>query len=135
MGSKHLDHKVQVLVVEDSDINRLMLVKQLRFIGCNAVAVNNGQQAVEYCQNHSVDMILMDCLMPVLDGYQATTIIRQHSSRRSYDTPVIIGLTACAMVGDRQKCLAAGMNDYLAKPAFVKDLKAVLYKWSQPVAV
>ena len=135
MFGNDVGNPVRILVAEDSDINRSMLVKQLKFIGYGAIAVSDGQQAVEFCQSHPVDVVMMDCLMPTMDGYQATRMIRQ-IFKSSHNSPIIIGLTARALQGDHQKCLAAGMDDYLAKPAFAKDLKVMLNKWiQQPIAV
>lgn len=116
-----------ILVAEDNFINRSVLLKQLQMAGYEVHGVVNGQEAVLFCQEHRVDCVLMDCQMPVMSGYEATLLIRQQSSA---DHPVvIIGLTANALPGDRQKCLDAGMDDYLAKPVFGKDLLATLEKW------
>ncbi|AFY36690.1 response regulator receiver protein [[Leptolyngbya] sp. PCC 7376] len=124
----------RVLIVEDDHINRAVFSKQMEQMQYDVASVKNGKEAAEYCSNNCVDIILMDCAMPVMNGYEAATKIRQEQYEQSH-SPVIIGITAYAMPGDRQKCLAAGMDDYLAKPVYIKDLKTMLDKWSQPLAV
>ncbi len=116
-----------VLVVEDSDVNRKVLVAILEHLGYRADAVGNGLEAVEACARASYDAILMDCQMPEMDGFAATAWIRQREGtvRR---TP-IVALTASVLPGDREKCFAAGMDDYLGKPFGMRALKAMLEKW------
>lgn len=117
----------KILVVEDNLVNRKVLVKQIQIMGYDVIGVVNGQAAVEYWQNHPVDLMLMDCQMPVMDGYEATDILRRLD--RAKKSLVIVGLTANTLPGDRQKCLDAGMDDYLPKPAFQKDLAMMFEKW------
>lgn len=126
--------QTRVLIAEDDRINRAALAKQLTLMKCAIAEASNGQEAVNYCLNNAVDLVFMDCSMPIMDGYKATKAIR-NSDHKESNSIIIVGLTSRVMPGDRQKCLAAGMNDYLAKPAFAKDLKAILSKWVQPVAI
>jgi CHASE2 domain-containing sensor protein/CheY-like chemotaxis protein len=124
---------IEILVVEDTAINQKVLLNQLKTLGyTNRSCVTNGQEALDLLDRQSFDIVLMDCLMPVLDGYQATERLRS----REEDTPqhtIVIAMTANAMDGDREKCLAAGMDDYLSKPVDLKMLAVVLEQWSQKV--
>lgn len=117
----------KILVVEDNLVNRKVLMKQIQIMGYDVAGVVNGQEAVEYWQNHPVDLMLMDCQMPIMDGYEATNILKRLD--RAKKSLAIVGLTANTLPGDRQKCLDAGMDDYLPKPAFQKDLARVFKKW------
>ena len=118
----------KVLVVEDTHINQKVVMNQLKLLGYKAACVNNGQEALDQLQQEPFDMVLMDCQMPVLDGYQATQRLRLREGDSDRHT-VIVGLTAHAMQGDREKCLDAGMDDYLAKPVTMEKLKSVLEHW------
>ncbi len=118
---------LRVLVVEDNSVNRDVARGLLETLGCQVDVAGDGAEAVVACTQVEYDVVLMDCQMPHLDGYEATRRIRssEGSGRR---TPVI-GLTASAMKGDRERCLAAGMDDYLPKPVRPGDLEAVLHRW------
>jgi CheY-like chemotaxis protein len=118
---------LRVLVVEDNAVNRDVARGLLETLGCQVDVVPDGTEAVSACAQVEYDVVLMDCQMPHLDGYEATRRIRgnEGAGRR---TPVI-GLTASAMKGDRERCLAAGMDDYLPKPVGPSDLEAVLHRW------
>ncbi|MGK7903600.1 MAG: response regulator [Hormoscilla sp.] len=115
---------VKILIVEDTRVNRMVLRNQLKQLGYKSEWAQNGQEALDKLAASDYDMIFMDCQMPVLDGYQATQAIREQDSNT-----VIVGLTASAMEGDREKCLAAGMNDYLSKPVSMESLQNTLQKW------
>jgi len=91
-------------------------------------AVDDGAQAIEALRRERYDLVLMDCQMPVLDGYEATRRIRRLADEQMRSVPVV-AVTAHAMKGDREKCLEAGMNDYLSKPFQQSDLLAVLTRW------
>jgi PAS domain S-box-containing protein len=115
----------RILVVEDNATNREVALAQLRMLGYRASAVNNGAEAVEAVQQESHDLVLMDCEMPVMDGFEATRRIR-----KSMGSAIpIVALTADAMAGDRQRCLNEGMNDYIAKPVELGALEEVLARW------
>ncbi len=115
----------RVLVAEDNPTNQKVIVMRLTRLGCVVDVANDGLEAVDACSSNSYDLILMDCQMPVMDGFQATRAIREQGSRR---VP-IIALTANAMEGEREKCLDAGMDDYLAKPVRPEDLVDKLKQW------
>jgi CheY-like chemotaxis protein len=119
---------LQILVVEDNPVNRKVVLKQLEKLGCQSKWVENGKLALQELAQKRYDIVLMDCQMPILDGYETTRQLREQEANNGEQT-VIIGLTANAMKGDRQKCLAAGMNDYLSKPITFKKLSATLTRW------
>jgi two-component system sensor histidine kinase/response regulator len=124
--------KLKVLVAEDNAVNQTLAIKLLEKEGHEAVVVNNGREAVERFENGRFDLILMDIQMPVMGGLEAAQAIRVREQRRTFvfaggwkNTP-IIALTAHAMAGDRETCLAAGMDDYLTKPLHRDDLHAAI---------
>jgi PAS domain S-box-containing protein len=119
---------MKVLVVEDNAVNRLLALKLLEKIGCEGHGVVNGREAVERLRFEAFDLVLMDCQMPELDGYEATRAIRSSTGPEA-GIP-IIALTANAMSGDRQKCLDSGMNDYLTKPVQRAELADALFRWA-----
>jgi CheY-like chemotaxis protein len=117
----------QILVVEDTPVNQKVVLNQLRLLGYEADCANDGREALAQWEQGHYALIFMDCQMPVMDGYRATQILRQREGEEGQT--IIIGLTAYAMKGDREKCLEAGMDDYLAKPVSKDDLAAMLEKW------
>jgi len=119
--------EVLVLLVEDNAVNQKVLTAVLSRIGCAVHVVANGEQALEYLARESYDAVLMDCQMPVMDGYVATAELRRREGT-GQRTPVI-ALTASAMAEDRDRCLAAGMDDYLSKPVSMQNLAAALAHW------
>lgn len=108
--------QLNVLVVEDNAVNQEVALGMLAKIGFNADVADNGQEGLDILAQQHFDLILMDCQMPVLDGYEATKAIREREIENSQSRIPIIALTANAMIGDADKCLAAGMDDYLSKP-------------------
>jgi len=118
----------RVLVVEDNPINQQVANAMLRSLGAQVTLASNGQEAVELVQNSDFDLVLMDCQMPVMDGFQATAAIRQLPLGRGERLP-IAAVTANALQGDEQKCLDAGMNDFLPKPFKLAQLQALLARW------
>jgi len=120
-----LNHK-KVLVVEDNKVNQQVIIIMLRHLGLNAEVVSDGIEAVEALQNKYYDLILMDWQMPRMDGLEATRRIR---ALNFHTKPVIIAVTANAMSGDIEKCLEAGMDDYLSKPIRREKLASTLEKW------
>lgn len=125
-----------MLLAEDSAINRLVATHQLRKLGCDVEAVDDGQQAIDATAAMKFDLVLMDCQMPVLDGYAATAAIRAREAREGSYTR-IIALTANAMKGEKERCLAAGMDGYLSKPFRPAELHslidAVMRRLEQPI--
>ncbi len=121
-----LDRRIEnldVLVAEDNDNNRILIQVMLEKMGCTAEITVNGLAALDALKRRPFDIVLMDCQMPVLDGYEATRRIR---STDSMSDTFVVAMTANAMVGDREKCIAAGMDDYLPKPINSEKLKLIL---------
>jgi signal transduction histidine kinase/ActR/RegA family two-component response regulator len=120
----------RVLVAEDNEVNRKVIAHQLRRLQLKFEIVNDGKQAVDALLREKFDVVLMDCQMPELDGYTATAIVRANPANPNRETP-IIALTANALTGDREKCLAAGMSDFLTKPVKMEELTERLAHWIQ----
>ncbi len=116
----------KLLLAEDNEINQLVAVKQLEFLGYDVTAVNDGEAAVAAAVAASYDLILMDCQMPGMDGFEATRKIR---GLPGYAAVPIVAMTAHAVTGERDKCLQAGMSDYLTKPVAQEVLGEVLARW------
>jgi len=119
----------RILLVEDNEINQELAVELLQTNGIQVVLANNGQEALEALAREQFDGVLMDCQMPIMDGYTATRKIRADSNLA--DIPVI-AMTANAMAGDREKVIQAGMNDHIAKPIDVADMFKTMAKWFKP---
>jgi CheY-like chemotaxis protein len=125
------ESKGHVLVVEDNATNQLVAVGILRFLGYRSDVAANGYEALEAMGRTVYDAVLMDCQMPEMDGYTATEIIRKNEGSGGRHTPVI-AMTAGATEVDRERCIAAGMDDYLAKPVKTEHIDAALRKWALP---
>jgi len=117
----------RVLVVDDNQVNRLVAHKMLVRQGCEVIEACDGREAVRLAAEGAFALILMDCQMPELDGYAATAAIRARSTGRRVP---IVAMTANAMEGDRERCLAAGMDDYMTKPVSAAALAKVLATWA-----
>jgi CheY-like chemotaxis protein/HPt (histidine-containing phosphotransfer) domain-containing protein len=121
----------QVLLVEDNDFNQQVAMELLEMVGVQVTLAGDGQAALEILHARSFDAVLMDLQMPVLDGYDATRLIR---SAPQFHALPIIAMTAHALVHERDRCLALGMNDYVSKPVDPDQLYAVLARWIRPEA-
>jgi len=126
---------VHVLLVEDNAVNQLVAKNMLKLLGCAFVIVDNGQKAVdELCAQH-FDAVLMDCQMPVMDGFEAAQEIRRTEAGSATSAHIpIIAMTANVMKGDRDRCIASGMDGYVAKPVRLEELRSVLSKFVGPLA-
>ena len=123
---RHSGLGLRVLVVEDNLTNQAVALGMLRKMGLEADASNNGEEALRALESSSYDLVLMDCQMPVLDGYETTRRLRDPGSKvRDRGVPVI-AMTAHAMEGERENCLAAGMDDYLSKPVTIDSVTRIL---------
>jgi signal transduction histidine kinase/ligand-binding sensor domain-containing protein/CheY-like chemotaxis protein len=121
-----------VLLAEDNTVNQKVAMRILERLGCDVTVVSNGRLAVEAVRAGDYQLVFMDCQMPEMDGFEATQQIRALDDHRSSTT--IIAITAGAMAGDREKCLDAGMNDYVSKPIRPGELAALLNKWNTQTA-
>ena len=119
-----------ILLAEDNPVNRQVACTMLEILGCTTAVAEQGKEAVEAAAKQPFDLIFMDCHMPEMDGLTATGLIRSHEqqSKPSRHT-IIVALTANALEGDRERCLAAGMDDYLTKPFTLDALKELLHRW------
>jgi len=120
---------IKILLAEDNKANQKLAMLLLTKLGYQVQLAMNGQEAVAAVRQGSYDLILMDCQMPEMDGFEATVQIRQLETSTGKHIP-IIAMTANAMQGDREKCLAVGMDDYISKPINPKQLKQILERWS-----
>lgn len=118
-----------LLLVEDNIINQEVALSMLRSFGCVVDVASNGLEALDAVKHKIYDLVLMDCMMPEMDGYSAAGEIRRRQAENQLPEFPVIALTANAIEGDREKCLAAGMNDYLTKPFKPRDLHDMLKKW------
>jgi PAS domain S-box-containing protein len=127
--SENGKRKIRILVVEDNPVNQKVAQVMLRRMGLRADVVADGQEAVKTLQMIPYDLVLMDCQMPEMDGFEATRSIRQEGSKALNPHIPIIAMTAATMQGDRKKCIQAGMNDFIAKPVQQRELAEILARW------
>ena len=130
---------LKVLLAEDNLVNQKVATTQLKRFGCDVDVVSNGQEAFDALMGKAYDLVFMDCQMPVLDGYEASRKIRDYESQSEVECrwkkPIpILAMTANAMDGDREKCLAAGMNDHVTKPVRIDKLRKALEPYVQKEA-
>lgn len=118
-----------ILLVEDNAVNAFISAASLESMGVASVHALNGHEAVHLYRERSFDAVLMDCEMPVMDGFTATRLIREHEAHTGARRTPIIALTANALTGDREHCLQQGMDDYLSKPIELRQLGALVAKW------
>lgn len=121
----------RILLVEDNPVNLMVAQRLVGLLGLQCETADNGEKALERMVQGNLDLVLMDCQMPVKDGYTASREWRQHEVSRNLARLPIIAMTANAMAGDRQKCLDAGMDDYLSKPVDRRLLEATIARWLQ----
>ncbi len=132
LSKDKITHSGKILLAEDNLVNQKVALLQLEKLGYQVDVAFNGQEVLAAINNKHYDLILMDCQMPETDGFEATRLIRNLNNPNLKNIK-IIGLTAQAMDGDRQRCLLAGMDDYLSKPATMEKLKETIEKWIEPL--
>lgn len=120
---------VSVLLAEDHPVNQIVCQKMFQHFGIELEVVADGEQAVELMAKRQFDLVLIDCQMPVMDGYTATRQIRARESEQNLSRTTIVAVTAHAMEGDRDRCLASGMDDYIKKPYRLVELEEMLSRW------
>ncbi|HLI80616.1 MAG TPA: response regulator, partial [Candidatus Binataceae bacterium] len=125
---REMRRRFSILIVEDNLVNQTVTEHQLRKLGYRCAIVDGGAEALETLAHTQYALILMDCMMPGLDGFETTAELRRREAASARHT-IVVAMTAAALQGDREKCLAAGMDDYLAKPVKLEQMTAVLDQW------
>ena len=126
----HAQLNARILLVEDNPVNQELALHMLQHLGCTGVVAKHGREALVELERQSFDAVLMDCQMPEMDGFEATAAIRLREAAQGGERRLpIVALTAGAVEGDRDKCLAAGMDDYLSKPFSLEQIERVLRRW------
>ena len=128
-SAQTIKRKMRILLAEDNPVNQKVALAMLRNMGHQADAVANGKEAVNALESIPYDLVLMDCQMPEMDGFEATRIIRQKELKALNSRIPVIALTASALKEDREKCFQAGMSDFIAKPVLKRDLAKMVNKW------
>ncbi|HSO88885.1 MAG TPA: response regulator [Draconibacterium sp.] len=123
---------MKILLVEDNLMNQKVVMFNLKKLNCDITPVSNGKEALENFKNNSYDLILMDIMLPEMNGYEITTEIRKFEKLKNIKNPVtIIALTANTYENDKEKCLNVGMNEYLSKPFSAQQLIKLIEKYIQ----
>ncbi len=131
MNRKNRQLDMRILVAEDNETNQEVILSMLQSFGCRVTLCSNGKEAVEAATKNEYRLIFMDCQMPVMDGYQASNAIRRMEENKGRESHIpIIALTGNALEGDREKCLLAGMDEYLSKPFSLDDILEILERYS-----
>jgi signal transduction histidine kinase/DNA-binding response OmpR family regulator/HPt (histidine-containing phosphotransfer) domain-containing protein len=128
-SEQHTKLAGRVLVVEDNPVNQAVVKKMLEKAGLSPITANDGVEALEALRNEQFDVVLMDCQMPRMDGYETTEAIREREAQQGLMRMPVIAMTANAMSGDRERCIAVGMDDYLSKPVKPAQLENMLRQW------
>ena len=118
-----------ILLAEDNPFNQKLIVKQLARLQLNCDIASNGQEALDKFKNNDYSLLLTDCHMPEMDGYELTKHIRELEQQQQRTAIPIVAVTGAAMKGDKENCIDSGMNDYVSKPVRLMELKDTLYKW------
>jgi PAS domain S-box-containing protein len=132
-GVKALPTSKRILIAEDNAVNQKVALGYIQKLGYRCDAVGNGLEAIHALEEHAYDLVLMDCQMPEMDGYEATQAIRSRTHAAFSHIP-IVAMTANAVKGDRERCLEAGMNDYITKPIKLRELSVALKRWLENAA-
>jgi CheY-like chemotaxis protein len=122
---------MSILIAEDNMINQKLIVRILKNFGQEVDVTTNGKEALQAVHQKKYDIVLMDVQMPEMDGNEATQRIRKEVPHENQ--PVIIAMTAHALQGDREKCLEAGMNDYMSKPILIDEVRRMIQKWYETI--